>query len=761
MARCLLCLGSRLEKAMAYSRSRQPSRMEMMMYTGDSCDREARTFAGRVENNGIDPIINARSIAVIGASNRVGSVGLAAFKNLLSAGYKGVLYPVHPREKSIQGVKAYPALEAIPDFLDLAVVIIGADQVPGIVQSAADRGIKGCIVISAGFKEIGGHGVVLENRLKQIAASTGIRIIGPNCLGIINTDPDIRMNASFARIMPKSGNIAFISQSGALCTSVLDYAAGRNIGFSKFISFGNKADINEIDFLRYLKEDPDTQLILMYLEDISSGHAFMEIGKEITYQAGKPILVVKSGRSTEGARAAASHTGSLAGSDATYDAIFYQSGIQRVEGINELFNYAEAFSKQPLPRGNRVAIVTNAGGPGIMATDAAVRHGLKLATLSEETRAKLKTHLPPTASLGNPVDVIGDATHERYEAAIRTVVEDDGVDGAIVILTPQAMTDILETAEILPRVAADVNKPILGSFMGMVDVSEGVEYLQSHGIPNYVFPEAAARSMAAMVRFGERLATRERRRVITRMPCDADGVARFFRVKLAANEKAYVSEAEAYDIFAAYHLPVPRRRMIRDASEIDDAVAAVGLPAVMKIVSPDIIHKSDAGGVKVNLSTPEAVRSAYDEIIANALRYKADARIDGVLMVEMAGKGVEVILGATRDPAFGPICMFGLGGIFVEVMKDVTFRLAPMWELSAENMIRQIKSFRILEGVRGNPPSDLDALKQCIMKLSQLAADHPEIREMDINPLIVYPEGGGCVVADGRIMLERPRKGAV
>ncbi|AOY59683.1 acyl-CoA synthetase [Desulfococcus multivorans] len=731
------------------------------MYTGDSSDREARTFAGRVENNGIDPIINARSIAVIGASNRVGSVGLAAFKNLLSAGYKGVLYPVHPREKSIQGVKAYPALEAIPDFVDLAVVIIGADQVPGIVQSAADRGIKGCIVISAGFKEIGGHGVVLENRLKQIAASTGIRIIGPNCLGIINTDPDIRMNASFARIMPKSGNIAFISQSGALCTSVLDYAAGRNIGFSKFISFGNKADINEIDFLRYLKEDPDTQLILMYLEDISSGHAFMEIGKEITYQAGKPILVVKSGRSTEGARAAASHTGSLAGSDATYDAIFYQSGIQRVEGINELFNYAEAFSKQPLPRGNRVAIVTNAGGPGIMATDAAVRHGLKLATLSEETRAKLKTHLPPTASLGNPVDVIGDATHERYEAAIRTVVEDDGVDGAIVILTPQAMTDILETAEILPRVAADVNKPILGSFMGMVDVSEGVEYLQSHGIPNYVFPEAAARSMAAMVRFGERLATRERRRVITRMPCDADGVARFFRVKLAANEKAYVSEAEAYDIFAAYHLPVPRRRMIRDASEIDDAVAAVGLPAVMKIVSPDIIHKSDAGGVKVNLSTPEAVRSAYDEIIANALRYKADARIDGVLMVEMAGKGVEVILGATRDPAFGPICMFGLGGIFVEVMKDVTFRLAPMWELSAENMIRQIKSFRILEGVRGNPPSDLDALKQCIMKLSQLAADHPEIREMDINPLIVYPEGGGCVVADGRIMLERPRKGAV
>lgn len=728
------------------------------MYTEASCGSGNQEIIRAFQKSPVDPIINARSIAVVGASNRPGSVGLAAFKNLLGAGYKGVLYPVHPKEKSIQGVKAYPALEAIPDPVDLAVLIIGAEQVPGVVRTAAARGVTGCLVISAGFKEVGGHGVALENRLKETVQETGIRIIGPNCLGIINTHPEIRMNASFARIMPKAGNIAFISQSGALCTSVLDYAAGRNVGFSKFISFGNKADINEIDFMRYLKDDPDTHLILMYLEDISDGHAFMEIGKEITYHAGKPILVVKSGRSKEGAKAAASHTGSLAGSDATYDAIFYQSGIQRVEGINELFNYAEAFSKQPLPRGNRVAIITNAGGPGIMTTDAAVRHGLTLATLSEETRAKLRENLPPTASLGNPVDVIGDATHERYEAAIRNVLQDEGVDGAIVILTPQAMTDILETAEIVPRVAADVNKPILASFMGMVDVSEGIDHLQAHGIPNYVFPEAAARSMAAMVRFGERLATRDQRREITRLPCDEGRVADLIQRKLGSGEKAYMPEAEAYEIFAAYDLPVPRHRLIRSAGEIDAAVAEIGLPVVMKIVSPDIIHKSDAGGVKVNLATPEAVRRAYDEILANARRYKADARIEGVFMVEMAGKGIEVILGATRDPAFGPICMFGLGGVFVEVMKDVTFRLAPMWELSAENMIRQIKSYRILEGVRGNPPSDVEALKRCLMKLSQLAADHPEIQELDINPLIVYPEGGGCVVADGRILLERPRR---
>ncbi len=726
------------------------------MYTGESYSRKVRP--GSVGKDAVEAMINARSIAVVGASNRAGSVGLAAFKNLLRAGYKGVLYPVHPRDASIQGVKAYPSIEAIPDPVDLAVLIIGAKQVPGIVASAAGRGVQGCLVISAGFKEIGGEGAALEDRVKAIVRETGIRVIGPNCLGIINTHPDIRMNASFARIMPRTGNIAFISQSGALCTSVLDYAAGRNIGFSKFISFGNKADISEIDFLRYLRDDPDTQLILMYLEDISDGHAFMEIGKEITYHAGKPILVVKSGRSTEGARAAASHTGSLAGSDATYDAIFHQSGIQRVEGIHELFHYAEAFSKQPLPRGNRVAIITNAGGPGIMATDAAVRHGLTLASLSEATRSALQGDLPPTASLGNPVDVIGDATHERYEAAIRSVLQDDGVDGAIVILTPQAMTDIRETAEILPRAAADVDKPILASFMGLVDVSEGVEYLQSHGIPNYVFPEAAARALAAMVRFGERLATRDQRREIIRLPCERDQVARLIERKLGDGEEAYMPEAEAYEVFSAYGLPVPRHRLLREPSEIDAALAEVGLPAVMKIVSPDIIHKSDAGGVRVNLTTPEAVRAAYDEIIANARRYKTDARIDGVFMVEMAGKGVEVILGATRDPAFGPLCMFGLGGVFVEVMKDVTFRLAPMWALSAENMVRQIKSYRILEGVRGNPPSDVAAIKACIMKLSQLAADHPGIRELDINPLIVYPEGGGCVAADGRILLARPNR---
>lgn len=704
--------------------------------------------------NNIEAIINPNSIAVVGATNRPESVGLATFKNLLQSAYKGVLYPVNSKSKSIQGVKAYPRLLDIPDDVDLAIIIVPAEIVPSVVEEAAQKKVKACVVITAGFKEIGGRGAELEKHLQALVKETGISIVGPNCLGVINTNKEVRMNASFARKMPKTGNIAFISQSGALCTSVLDYAAGRNIGFSKFVSFGNKADVNEIDFLKYLKNDPDTDVILMYLEDITDGREFIEIAREITFGAGKPILAVKSGRSAEGARAAASHTGSLAGSDATYDAIFLQSGIQRVEGINELFHYALAFSQQPLPKGNRIAIVTNAGGPGIMATDAAVRHGIQLATFSEATIEKLKQHLPLTASIHNPVDVIGDATHERYESAIRDILIDEGVGGAIVILTPQAMTDILETAEILPRVAEGIHKPILASFMGLVDVSEGINYLQKHGIPNYVFPEAAARTMAAMVRFSERQESKEsNKRTIRRYPADEKHAAKIIKKKLDDSKKYFMPENEANEILQCYGFPLLKSKIVRNAADIETAVLETGLPVAMKIISADIIHKSDAGGVRININSIEQAKNGYKEIIENAKQYNPAARIDGVLIEEMAQEGVEVIIGATRDPLFGPLCMFGLGGIFVETLKDVTFRLAPMWELSAENMIRSIKAYKVLKGLRGNPPSDIEAVKDCILRLSQLVSDHPEISELDINPLIVYPDGRGCRVADSRIIL--------
>ncbi|HUS73506.1 MAG TPA: acetate--CoA ligase family protein, partial [Sedimentisphaerales bacterium] len=646
----------------------------------------------------IESIMSPRSIAVVGATNRPGSVGLAVFRNILNAGFQGVLYPVNPKAKYVQSVKAYPKLMDIPDEVDLAVVIVPAEIVCPILEEAGQKQVKGAIVVSAGFKEVGGHGVELENCVKQVVAKYDICLVGPNCLGVINNSENVRMNASFATKMPKQGNIAFISQSGALCTAVLDYAEGRDIGFSKFISFGNKADVNETDLLRYLKDDPDTDVILMYLEDITHGRAFLETAREITWQARKPMLAVKSGRSAEGARAAASHTGSMVGSDTSYDALFYQSGILRVEGVAELFNHAIAFAKQPIPKGNRIAIVTNAGGPGIMATDAAIRHNLKIATLSEKTKQKLKKELPPTASIENPVDVIGDATHERYEAAIRHILMDENVDGAIVILSPQAMTDIMETAEIVPHVVKDIDKPVLCSFMGIVDVSEGVKYLERHGIPNYAFPEAAVRSMASMAFYGN-LLTLDKREV-RRVAADRDTATVIISNKLAGKDRYYMSEREANEILQCYGFPVLKSILLKDPSEVDEAAEQIIFPAAMKISSQDVVHKFDVGGVRLKIKNKEEARKAYQEIIDNVKKSKPTAKIDGVIIERMAKRGMEVILGAVRDPRFGPICMFGLGGTLVGAMRDVTFRLAPMWEISAEIMIKSIKAYSLLKGVR-------------------------------------------------------------
>lgn len=701
----------------------------------------------------IQAIMSPKSIAVIGATNRPGSVGLSVFRNILDAGYTGVSYPVNPNAHSVQSVKTFPTLSSIPDEIDLAVIIVPAEIVPSIIEEAAAKQVKGVVIITAGFKETGGNGVELENNLKELASKHGIRMIGPNCLGIINTDPAVSMNASFTRKMPRRGNIAFISQSGALCTAVLDFAQGRNIGFSKFISFGNKADVNEIDLLHYLKDDPDTDVILMYIEDVTNGREFIETARTITWDAKKPILCIKSGSSQEGAKAATSHTGSMSGSDAAYDAIFFQSGVQRMEGVEELFNAAVAFSKQPAPKGNKIAIVTNAGGPGIMATDSAIRNGLKLAVLSEKTKQKLRETLPLTANINNPVDVIGDAKHDRYESALRAVLEDDDVEGAIVILTPQAMTDILETAQIVPNVVKGIDKPVLCCFMGIVDVSKGVKHLEKNGIPNYQFPSEAVQAMASMVRFGHLLSLP--RRNFRRVAADRETAARIIRTKLGNQERYYMPENEAGEILQCYGFPILKSRLITEPSQIDSIIEEIGAPAAMKTISSDIVHKFEAGGVRLNINSADEARKAYHEMIENAKKFNPNAIIKGILMERMARKGVEVILGAARDPKFGPICMFGLGGTFVEAFKDVSFRLAPMWEISAEIMMESVKSYKILRGVRGLPPSDVEAIKDCILRLSQMVSDHPEIAELDINPLIVYAEAEGCVVADSRMLLTK------
>jgi len=707
--------------------------------------------------NDINSLINPKSIAVVGATNRPGSVGISIFRNLIEVPFQGIVYPVNPRARSIQGVRAYTSLRDIPDDLDMVVIIVAPQLVPSVVEEAALKKARSCIVITAGFKEVGGEGIQREKELSALARACGIRLLGPNCLGIVNTSKDVRMNASFARKMPRSGNIALISQSGAMCVAMLDVALGRNMGLSKSVSIGNKADITEVDLLRYFRDDPETDVIIMYLEDIADGIAFMEIAREITLSAGKPIFALKVGRSEEGSRAAASHTGSLAGSDSSYDAIFLQSGIQRVDGVGELFDYAQAFSMQPVPKGDRIAIITNSGGPGIMATDALIRPGLHLATLSEETTRQLRDIVPPSASIRNPVDLIGDADHARYEAALRCVLSDEGVDGAIVILTPAATTEILKTAEIVPRVSRDIPKPILSSFMGLVDVSEGVSYLEQNGIPNYAFPEAAARTMAAMVRYRDRVRPdRKKKRSVWRLLEDPEKASGIIHEKLKGRKTCYMPEKEASEILRCYAFPLLKSLLVSESPDIERTVQEIGFPVVMKIDSPDIVHKSDAGGVLVNIKTMEQARISFEAIIQNAKNYNPLAKINGVLVQQMAGEGLEVILGASRDPKFGPICMFGLGGIFVEALKDVTFRLAPMWESSAENMIRSIKAYKVLQGIRGNPPSDIKAAELCILQLSDMVSHHPEIKELDINPLIIYPEGQGCVVADARILLERP-----
>jgi acetate---CoA ligase (ADP-forming) len=465
------------------------------------------------------------------------------------------------------------------------------------------------------------------------------------------------------------------------------------------------------------------------------------------------MLAIKSGRTSEGAKAASSHTGSLAGSDLAYDAIFGQSGILRVDTMNELFDSAFAFASQPAPRGKRIAIVTNAGGPGIIATDSVIRQGLELASLTDMTQQRLRECLPAAANVHNPVDVIGDAKHDRYEAAIKHVLADDGVDGVVVILTPTAMIDVKETAEIIPNAAKDAKKPLLCSFMGVVDVSVGVEYLEAHGMPNYIFPEYAVRAMSNMVKFGWLLGLD--RREVRRIAADREACSQVIRRKLEAHGDYMLPANEAEEILACYGFPLLRRGVATTPQEAATAAEEVGFPVAMKILSPDIIHKFDAGGVKLKISSPAEAAAAFNEIIANVKEYKADAEIKGIQIEKMARGGVEVILGASRDPHFGPICMFGLGGTFVEVMKDVTFRLAPMWEVSADIMINSIKSYKLLKGVRGMPPSDIDAIKDCLLRLSQMVSNHPEIAELDINPLIVYPEGEGCVVADSRIKLTK------
>jgi acetyltransferase len=703
------------------------------------------------DHDRLEPIFSPRSVAVVGATRVPGTVPYDIFHNILKDDFQGTIYPVSPRERSIAGVKAYKYVLDIPDPVDLAVIVFPSSVVKLALEQCGEKGIKGVIIISAGFREVGPAGAEREEEIRQIARKHGISFIGPNCLGVINTDPAVHLNASFARRMPAEGNIGFLSQSGALCTAVLDYAHAKHIGFSKFVSFGNKADISDIDLMLALKDDPATKVILMYLEEMTHGAEFVDAARRIIHGAGKPVLVLKSGRTQRGASAAASHTGSLAASDEIVDAALKQAGVIRCQTIEEMFNNAIALAYQPLPRGRRVAIITNAGGPGVLTTDAAIHERLELATFSDRTLEVFKRSLPVTANIRNPVDVIGDARADRYRVAMSSALDDENVDGALVILTPQSMTDIDTIAEEVSSVARAYDKPTYTSFMGETDVASGIEILQRRSIPHYILPESMCRAFARAHDFRT-----EKDRLVS--PAvryqDVDtAAARALLDDAAAAGRTSLSPSEAMRVLAAYRLPVLPDASARSADEAAALAGEIGFPVAMKVESDEVLHKFDVGAVLLGIDSPAAARAAYATILENVRGHHPDARIDGVFVQRMAGEGEEVILGVKRDPAFGAVVMFGLGGIFVEIFRDVAFRIAPVPPELVRDMMQEVRAFPILTGARGRPHRDTAAVEECIQRLSQLAVECPRIQELDINPLIVRDRGSGCAVADARILL--------
>jgi acetyl coenzyme A synthetase (ADP forming)-like protein len=694
----------------------------------------------------LEPFYCPASVAVIGASRDEEKLGHAVLKNLIQYGYEGRIYAINPKTEDILGYQAYPSVLAVPEEIDLAVIVIPDRFVGQVLEQCGQKGVKGVIIITAGFREMGGEGIKKEKALVDIVQRYNMRMLGPNCLGIIDTI--CPLNASFATGMPRRGDIAIMSQSGALLLAILDWALGEEVGFSRFVSLGNKADIDETDLLQLWDEDPYSKVIVAYLEGIEDGPRFMEIAQQVTRET--PIIAIKSGTSDAGARAVSSHTGTLAGSERAYDAAFKQAGITRADSIEELFDYAHAFAHVPPIKGDKIAIVSNAGGAAIMATDALDRAQLQLASFESETIRLLKNDLPPGSNALNPVDVRGDADAQRYKLALDAVLRDENVDGVIAILVPQAVTKVDETAHVIADVIQGHDKPVLGCFMGQNIARIGAEILRDHEIPNYSYPERAADAMRAMV---ERWHWLERPpRQLEEFEVQRDKVRQVLS-RVRAEGRLKVGDAEAREIMEAYGITIPQAQLARDPDEAVEIAQTIGYPVVMKIVSPDILHKTDIGGVRLNLMGDTAVRDTFDLLMYRASRYMPEAVIWGALVQDMVPQGKEVIIGINRDPQFGPLLLFGLGGIYVEALKDVSFRIAPIARWEADEMITEIQSYPLLRGFRGEKPSDLKAIAECILRVSQMAVDFPEIVELDINPLMVHEEGKGAVAIDMRLVL--------
>lgn len=688
-----------------------------------------------------------QSVAVVGASRQPGKVGHEVLSNLLRGGYAGRIIPVNPRAESIEGLACAPSLGAIGAPPDLVVITVPAQAVPQVIEECGRVQVRAVVIITSGFREAGPAGADLERSVVETARAAGIRVLGPNCLGVMSTPTGL--NASFGGDLPPRGGIGYVSQSGSLLAAIVDLARAEGLGFSRLVSIGNAADLNELDVLRALEADPQTHVIAGYLETIADGDAFIREAERVSRT--KPILLMKSGITEAGKRASTSHTGRLITCEVAYESVFRRAGIVRCPSLRAQFDFARAFAAQPLPAGPQVAVIANAGGAGIMAADAIEREGLVLAEFSDRTHARLRAALPPAAHHANPIDLLGDARADRYECALDAVLGDPKVDSAVVLLSPHAMTDTGATAEAIVQTARRKSgKPVLACFLGAERVVEGIRLLRAGGIPDYQTPESAVAAVAMMASYA---AWRARPRpVVRRFPADRRTVQNIIEGHLRQGHLE-IGEAEAKAILGAYGFVIPRSVPAASAREAVDVAQELGYPVVLKVASPDIVHKVEAGGVRTGLSSAREVSEAYDLMMSNVARRRPEARINGALIEEMCPKGRETILGMTRDPRFGPLMMFGLGGVMVEVLREVVFHPAPLADFEARDMLRRSRTFHLLAAGDGAPAVDLEAVVLALQRLSQLVTEFPQIDELDINPYIVGPPGTPPVAADAYIRL--------
>jgi acetyltransferase len=699
--------------------------------------------------NPLKKIFEPETVAVIGASNKEGSVGYALIKNMIGSGFKGTVYPINFKHKSIYGVRSYAKLSDTRDHIDLAIIATPASTVPDLVKECGEYGVGGVVIISAGFMEAGESGHQLTETILGYAKEYNMRIIGPNCLGFIK--PSIKLNASFANKMALPGKIAFISQSGALCTAILDWSVEKNVGFSYFVSIGSMVDVGFHDLIDYFGSDPNTSSIVIYMESLTHARKFMSAAR--AFARTKPIIVLKAGKSSAGAKVALSHTGTLAGNDMAFDAAFQRAGIIPVNTIEELFNAAQALAMQPRPKGNKLAIVTNAGGPGVLATDHLINLGGELAELSDTTMDKLNKVLPAVWSHGNPVDVLGDAGAERYREATNAVLEDDNVDGVLVVLTPQAMTKADEIGAAIVELAEKHSKPILASWMGQKDVDKGCEILEDGGIPVFRIPENAVNTFMSMYRYTRNIES------LYQTPASIPHIFRpktektHSLLKSIMSENRYaLTEDEAKEILSNYEIPIANFELASSEDKVLDICHKIGYPVVMKIASQDIQHKTDTGGVVLNIKNDHQALESYREILDSAKAANPDADIKGVLIEEMVKKKYELIIGSKKDPIFGPVIVFGLGGVAVEVFKDLNVGLPPLNMVLAQRIIEDTKIYKLLKGYRGMKSADIESIQYLLYKFAYLVMDFPQIKEIDINPFVVDHTGG--VVLDAKIILD-------